>query len=200
MRILWDFSKISLMKYALNTLPDDIHSLQEIIIFLHNNVEKIEEEKKSLQQNHDHILQEKIKTDAELATVRLKLDHVLEQFKLSKQRQFGRSSEKDLIQYDIFDEAGVTLSVEAQEDVADETEVITYERKKNTGKSKRKALPDYLPREVKTYDIPENEKTCDCCGSEKTCFGKEISEQLKVIPPSNRGDITPAFKILLQAL
>ena len=51
--------------------------------------------------NHDAILQEKIKTDAELATVRLKLDHVLEQFKLSKQRQFGRSSEKDLIQYDI---------------------------------------------------------------------------------------------------
>ena len=183
MRILWDFSKISLMKYALNTLPDDIHSLQEIIIFLHNNVEKIEEEKKSLQQNHDHILQEKIKTDAELATVRLKLDHVLEQFKLSKQRQFGRSSEKDLIQYDIFDEAGVTLPTEAQEDVADETEVITYERKKNAGKSKRKALPDYLPREVKTYDSPEDEKTCACCGSEKVCFGKEISEQLKVIPP-----------------
>lgn len=157
------------MKYALNTLPTDIDSLQEIIIFLHNNAEKMAEEK--------------IKTDAELATVRLKLDYVLEQFKLSKQRQFGRSSEKDLFQYDIFDEAGVTLPVEAAEDVADEKEVITYERKKNSGKAKRKALPDYLPREVKTYDISESEKTCTCCGTEKTCFSKDISEQLKVIPP-----------------
>jgi transposase len=172
------------MKYAINTLLNEIYSLQEIIILLQNNVEKMAEEKNTLQQKHDAILQEKIKTDAELATVRLKLDHLLEQFKLSKQRQFGRSSEKDLIQHDIFDEAGVTLPVEAAEDVAEETEVITYERKKkNTGKAKRRALPDYLPREVKTYDIPESEKTCACCGSEKTCFSKNISEQLKVIPP-----------------
>lgn len=169
------------MKYALNTLPNDTHSLQEIIVFLHKNVEKMAEEKASLQQSHDTILQEKIKTDAELATVRLKLDYVLEQFKLGKQRQFGRSSEQDLIQRDIFDEAGVTLSVE--EDVAEETAVMTYKRKKKIGKAKRTSLPDYLPREVKTYDIPESEKTCACCGNEKTCFSKEISEQLKVIPP-----------------
>ena len=89
--------------------------------------EKMTEEKESLQQSHDHILQEKIKTDAELATIRLKLDHLLEQFKLSKQRQFWRSSEKDLIQYDIFDEAGVTLPTEAEEDFSDEKKVITYE-------------------------------------------------------------------------
>ena len=169
MRISWDFSKILCMKYTLNTLPNDIHSLQEIILLLQNDAEKMTEEK--------------IKTDAELATIRLKLDHVLEQFKLSKQRQFGRSSEKDLVQYDIFDEAGVTLSVEAQDDVAEETEVITYKRKKHAGKAKRTALPDYLPREVITYDIPGSEKICTCCGSEKTCFSKDVSEQLKVIPP-----------------
>ena len=171
------------MKYVINTLPSDINSLQEIILLLQKDVEKMTEEKESLQQSHDHILQEKIKTDAELATIRLKLDHLLEQFKLSKQRQFWRSSEKDLIQYDIFDEAGVTLPTEAEEDFSDEKKVITYERKKNSGKAKRTALPDYLPREVKTYDIPESEKICACCGGEKTCFSKEVSEQLKVIPP-----------------
>ena len=148
------------MKYVINTLPSDINSLQEIILLLQKDVEKMTEEKESLQQSHDHILQEKIKTDAELATIRLKLDHLLEQFKLSKQRQFWRSSEKDLIQYDIFDEAGVTLPTEAEEDFSDEKKVITYERKKNSGKAKRTALPDYLPREVKTYDIPESEKIC----------------------------------------
>ena len=176
MRILLSFSKISLMKYALNTPQNDIFSLQEMVGFLYNHVEKIEEENNLLRA-------EKSKTDAELAAIKLKLDHLLEQFKLSKQRQFGRSSEKDLIQYDIFDEAGVTLPAEAVEDVAEEKETITYERKKNAGKAKRTALPDYLPREVQTYDIAENEKTCACCGAQKTCFGKDISEQLKVIPP-----------------
>jgi len=164
------------MKYALKTPQNDIFSLQEMVGFLYNHVEKIEEENNLLRA-------EKSKTDAELAAVKLKLDHLLEQFKLSKQRQFGRSSEKDLIQYDIFDEAGVTLPAEAEEDVAEEKETITYERKKNVGKAKRTALPDYLPREVQTYDIAENEKTCVCCGGQKTCFGKDISEQLKVIPP-----------------
>src|SRR6185436_10110975 len=67
--------------------------------------------------------------------------------------------------------------------VAEETETITYERKKNTGNAKRQALPDYLPREEKVYDIPEQDKICDCCGGQKTCFGKDVSEQLKVIPP-----------------
>ncbi len=33
------------------------------------------------------------------------------------------------------------------------------------------------------YDIPEAEKTCTCCGNEKICFGKDVSEQLKVILP-----------------
>lgn len=169
MRFTCGFSKILPMKYAINTLPSDTFSLQEIIL--------------SLQEQVDKITEEKIKTESELSTARLKLDYVLEQFKLSKQRQFGRSSEKELVQYDIFDEAGVTLLDEIKEDISDEKEVITYERKKNAGKAKRTVLPDYLPREVKTYDIPGGEKICSCCGSEKGCFGKEVSEQLKVIPP-----------------
>ena len=164
MRISEYFSKIYPMKYAVTTLPNDVHSLQEIILFLHHHTEKMAAEKR--------------KTDAELATVRLKLDYMLEQFKLSKQRHFGRSSEKNLLQRDMFDEAGMACTMEAEE-----TESITYHRKKNSGKAKRTALPEYLPREVKTYDIPEEAKTCTGCGNEKTCFGREVSEQLKVIPP-----------------
>ncbi len=157
------------MKIAEKLLPNDVESLQKIIVALQKNVEQITEEK--------------AKTEAELSTVRLKLDYVLEQFKLAKQRHYGRSSEKGLIQYDMFDEAGVTLPAEAKQDVTEETETIVYDRKKNAGQSKRQALPDYLPREERVYDIAEAEKVCVCCGSQKTCFGKDVSEQLKVIPP-----------------
>ncbi len=67
---------------------------------------------------------------------------------------------------------------------ADTEVVAAYERKKkDAGQAKRQALPDHLPREERLYDITDAEKTCACCGGEKTCFGKDISEQLKVIPP-----------------
>lgn len=171
------------MKNAENLLPNDVESLQKIIIALQQNVDKIMEEKSDIKKQYDEIVLEKTKMDAEISTIRLKLDYVLEQFKLAKQRHYGRSSEKDLIQHDIFDEAGVSLPLEAKQEVADEKETITYERKKNAGQAKRQALPDYLPREGRVYDITESEKICDCCGGQKTCFGKDVSEQLKVIPP-----------------
>ena len=64
MRILLNFSKIFIIKYALKIPKNDIFSLQEMVGFLYNHVEKIEEEKSLLQKNHHSILQEKIKTDA----------------------------------------------------------------------------------------------------------------------------------------
>ncbi len=164
------------MKTAENLPPTDTQSLQEFVFSLQENIKKITEENNVLRA-------EKLKADAELSIVRLKFDHLLEQFRLAQQRHYSRSSEKDLIQYDIFDEAGVALSAEAKEDICEETETITYERKKNPGHAKRQALPDYLPREDRIYDISEAEKVCACCGGQKSCFGKDISEQLKVIPP-----------------
>ncbi len=78
-------------------------------------------------------------------------------------------------------------SEEALEEISEDTEkeeVEGYERKKKgAGKAKRRALPSDLPREVVTYDIPEADKICPCCQGQKTCFSKEVTEQLKVIPP-----------------
>ena len=60
------------MKYALNTLPNDIHSLQEIILFLQNDAERIAQVNASLQQSHDTILQEKDAAHANLIALDIK--------------------------------------------------------------------------------------------------------------------------------
>jgi transposase len=50
------------------------------------------------------------------------------------------------------------------------------------GKNGRRRLPDFLERQIKTYDIPEVEKQCgDCCNILK-CIGQETSEQLEFMP------------------
>ena len=148
-----------------------------------NTVNQLLEHNQALQNELSLLREAKAKLESELQNLHLQLDYLLEQFKLSHQRQFDSSSEKHLTKIDTFDEPQAQLSPEAQEDVAEETETITYERRKNTGKAKRTALPDYLPREDRIFDIPESEKTCACCGDAKVCFGKDVSEQLKVMPP-----------------
>ena len=165
------------MRNTENQLSSDISELQKYILLLEVGIAKITEEKSLVEQ----------KAKAELNVLQLKYDYLFEQFKLSKQRQFGSSSERNILQYDLFDEADLPDNTEAQADVEEDpaVEVVeAYERKKkNTGQAKRQPLPDHLPREERIYDIPEAEKTCACCGGEKTCFSRDISEQLKVIPP-----------------
>lgn len=103
---------------------------------------------------------------------------LLEKIKLERARLFSPSSEKNILQQDLFDEAGVELSTEVQEQLADEIAVPSYARKKHPV---RRRLPDYLPRETVMHDIPEPEKTCHC-GAHLVRIGEEISEQLKYIP------------------
>ena len=177
------------MKNAIKQLPNDVPALKKYISSLETNFI-------NSQQANDHLVltnaqlveetkklaAEKIKIESEFNILKLQNEYLWEQFKLSKQRRFGTSSEKNVFQGDLFDEAGIELPEEAEADIAEEKEIITYERKKKTGQAKREALPDYLPREDHVYDIPEDQKHCGC-GAEKVCFGKEVSEQLKVIPP-----------------
>ena len=106
-----------------------------------------------------------------------KYSNLLEQFKLSRQRQFGSKSESHVDQLQLFDEAEAHANEEPES--AELTETITYERKKPT----RKPLPKDLPREQVIHDVDDSEKQCDC-GCEKQRIGEEISEQLEVIPAS----------------
>ncbi len=113
----------------------------------------------------------------EIALLNQKYSNLLEQFKLSRQRQFGSKSESHVDQLQLFDEAEAHANEEPEN--AELTETITYERKKPT----RKPLPKDLPREQVIHDVDDSEKQCDC-GCEKQRIGEEISEQLEVIPAS----------------
>lgn len=103
-------------------------------------------------------------------------ERVLEQFRLAQQQRFSRSSESNVLQMELpFDEAEAVPVAELPEET--NTVTITYTR----NKPKRRALPDDLPREVITHDIPEQDKQC-ACGCLKQRIGEEVTEQLDIIP------------------
>jgi len=115
----------------------------------------------------------------ELSSYKEKYANLLEEIRLARQRRFAPSSEKDILQVDLFDEAGIEpLSEETKEQLNDDITVQTHTRKKHPARS---PLPKELPREVIMHDLPEAEKIC-ACGASLACIGQETSEQLKYIP------------------
>lgn len=133
------------MKEDIESLPTDPQRLQQMVLALQSQV---------------HILTEQNQ-------------HLLEQFRLAQQRQFGQSAEGHPGQGELFDEAEV--DVDAPEP---EKEKIEYERKKPV----RKPLPKDLPRIEIVHDIPEEDKVCACCGEPMHRMGEECSEKLTFIP------------------
>ena len=141
------------MKKPTNTLPNDVETLKALLL-----------SERQLSAEKDSTIQE----------LQDKNQYLLEQFRLAQQKQFGKSSEVDDGQGDLFNEAEVLVD----EVVIQDVETISYTRKK----PKRRPLPKDLPREVIIHDIPDDEKTCDCCGNDLHPMGKESSEQLEFIP------------------
>lgn len=103
---------------------------------------------------------------------------LLEEFKLEKSRHYSSSSEKNIHQSDLFDEAGIALVGELKDQLDDTIDVEGYQRKKHPV---RKPIPKDMPREVIIHDIPDHEKTCSC-GAHLVRIGEAITEQVKYIP------------------
>jgi len=147
------------MKHDVNTLSEDMEALKQIII------------------EQGKIIQAKD----------LKYQLLEEKYKTLQRIFFGKRSEKltpeDELQGRLFDEAeDGTSSINEEpgkETSKDVTAVKGYIRKK-TG---RKPLPANIPREEIIHDLSEEEKKCSCCGRERKCIGKEITEELDIIPP-----------------
>ncbi|MBI4844798.1 MAG: IS66 family transposase [Nitrospirae bacterium] len=100
------------------------------------------------------------------------------ELRLLRQKMYGPKSERMVVvdpevQPHLFNEA----EAEAREEVAEEIQVIQYERKKGG----RRALPDNLPRIEEVHDIEEEDKVCGC-GSRLSRIGEEVSEELDIIP------------------
>ncbi len=143
------------------------------------NIENLPKSEEELKNIILHLQEALHKNQNEFAEYKIKYANLLEEIRLSKQRYFSPSSEKNILQPDMFDEAGIDLPDEVKEHIEDEEiKVQSHVRKKHPI---RKPLPAYLPREVIMHDISEMEKICGC-GTPLMHIGNEISEQLKYIP------------------
>jgi transposase len=153
------------MKINTKALPRSSRSLEKIIIDL---TAQLENQQKIIDQSK-----------AELSLYKEKYARLIEEIRLARQQRFSFSSEKNVLQSDLFDEAGIELPEEIMDQLREEEiQVDSHTRKKHPV---RKKLPGWLPREVIVHDITEEEKTCGC-GEQLVRIGEETSEQLKYIP------------------
>jgi transposase len=155
---------------AEQSLPQDVPSLQGIIV----------QQIKTLQEYEEEIQRQQILHREELDQAKAENERLEEMVRLLKHQHFGRKSEavrnEESKQLGIFNEAE-DLAVKDVE-VSEEIEVKSHRRR---GTPKRIALPENLPREEIIVELPESERVCPE-GHELQEIGEEASEQLDVIP------------------
>lgn len=121
-----------------------------------------------------------VQLERENAELTTRLNWLMEQLRLSKQRQFGVSSERsapEQQQLFLFNEA----EVEAQPVPAEPAmETITCQRRKQCGH--REVVLENLPVETVEYRLPAEEQICSCCGGPLHEMSTEVRQELQIIP------------------
>jgi hypothetical protein len=82
---------------------------------------------KSLEEAHKIILLQQ----QEITSHKERYVRLLEEFKLEKSRRFGTSSEKNMLQSDIFDEPGIEPEGELKDQLDDTITIESYQRKQH---------------------------------------------------------------------
>ena len=117
--------------------------------------------------------------DARIAELEALVKYYEQQFRLSRHRQFGASSEKsEYNQLNIFNEAEASVDVNIPEPEL-------FEIKRHFRKRKRlinDSLPENLPVEVITHDLPLDEQICPECTGNLHVMGREKRRELVIIP------------------
>ena len=105
---------------------------------------------------------------------------LMEHYALSRQRQFGVSSEKTPVGQEqmLFDEAEACYSPGAPEP---EVTVNAHTRTKRT-RGKREIDLSQLPVEEVRYDRPGDEHPCPTCSAQMHLMGEEVTSKLKFVP------------------
>ena len=121
---------------------------------------------------------------AENAELSQKVDWLMEQLRLSRQKRFGASSEKTdedgLEQLSLlFNEAEVHVEQEKSEPVA----VAAHVRNRKSG-SVKDVVPDNIPVEVVEHRLSKEELSCPICGTEMVEIGKEVRQTGDQASPS----------------
>ena len=104
-----------------------------------------------------------------------------EQFRLSKRRRFGSSSEKseyDSAQLSIFNEAEATANESEPEPKLVEIEKHYRKRKRLVNDN----LPENLPVTVMLHTLLPEEQVCPVCDNKLHEIGEETQRELKIIP------------------
>ena len=134
----------------------------------------------TLEEKYTALETEKKLLEQQNAELQAKLQWYEEQFRLSKQREYGRSSEKsssDQLELPLFNEAEITAHPIEEEPIV---ETVTYERKKKRGQ--RPAKLANLPIETVEYHLEESEQVCSCCQGKLHTMSTQVRQELKVIP------------------
>jgi transposase len=136
-----------------------------------------------MQENSDLIIEqlnaEILKQNQQIAELNAKLKWYEEQFRLSRAKQFGASSEKTTPeQINLFNEAEDSANPELEEPTV---ETITYQRKKKQAGQREDKLKD-LPVEVIEYRLEEHEQVCPCCKGALHEMSTQVRQELKIIP------------------
>lgn len=145
------------------------------IIWYNIHMNTINESDQTIEQLNDKILN----LEQRNAELNAKLKWYEEQFRLSRQKQFGASSEKtNQEQLSLFNEAEDTANPKLEEATL---ETITYQRRKKQAGQRVEQLKD-LPVEVIEYRLEEHEQVCPCCQGALHEMSAQIRQELKVIP------------------
>jgi transposase len=111
------------------------------------------------------------------------IQHLLEQFILMRHKQFGISSEQAYGQESLFDEAEMLAADSTEEQDLAPIPTETTDKPEVKARGKRAPIPAELPRVDIIHEIPEADRLCRCgCGMPMTVIGKQISEQLDIVP------------------
>lgn len=122
------------------------------------------------------IIEEK---DRKIAELEQQLKWLMQQLRLHKHNKFSPASEKtDESQLCLFNEAEANSAPVVPEPKL--TEIKAHFRKRTRLTTDK--LPEDLPVEIIVHELPAEECICTECGGELHKMGKEIREELKIIP------------------
>jgi transposase len=129
----------------------------------------------------DELAQENIRLIQEVDRLNVLIQRYLEMLTVANRKIFGVSSEQTPDQLGLFNEAEVVSSEVPEQ----ESETITYTRKKSVGK--REDFYKNIPTIQKIHELPEDQRICPDCGSPLHVCGSEVlRKELEVIPAQFR--------------
>jgi transposase len=138
------------------------------------------DELRSLQAELDSHLQTLSQQDVQLRSSSEQIERLKMIIEKLRRRVYGVKSEKIIIQLEQLE-----LHLEELESSQAEAEAVVERVRPSAEpqkRSRRKPLPEHLPREVVTHAAQGN--CCPGCGGQLRQFGEDVSEQLEYIPDS----------------